>query len=86
MSGLASLVSLLFTLYTLLIVARSFLPWVGISPYHPVAQWLYRLTEPLLAPIRNMMPPTGMIDWSPMVAIIVLIILRQVVLMILFSF
>jgi YggT family protein len=58
----------------------------GISPYHPVAQWLYRLTEPLLAPIRNMMPSTGMVDWSPMVAIVVLIIVRQIVLIILFSF
>ena len=86
MAGLATLISSLFMLYSLLIVARSFMPWVGINPYHPVAQWLYRLTEPILAPIRNMMPPTGTLDWSPMIAIIVLIILRQFVMMILFSF
>jgi YggT family protein len=86
MTQLISLVNMLFTFYTLIIIARSFLSYTGISRYHPVAQWVYRLTEPLLAPIRNMMPPTGMVDWSPMVAIIVLIILRQFVLMLLSSF
>lgn len=80
MSGLANLISFLFTLYTLIIIARSFLPLMQISPYHPIAQWLYRLTEPVLRPIRDMLPQTGMVDWSPMVAIILLIILREVVL------
>jgi YggT family protein len=86
MPGLTSLFNTLFTLYTLLIIARSFLPLTGISPYHPVSQWLYRLTEPLLAPIRNMLPPAGMQDWSPLVAIIVLFILQWIVTALLSSF
>jgi YggT family protein len=48
-----------------------------------VVEWIYRLTEPLLAPIRNMMPPSGMIDWSPMIAMFVVMILRQLTLMVL---
>ena len=83
MSALVSLIDLLFTLYTFLILARVLLSWVRISPYHPVAEWIYRLTEPLLAPIRNMMPPSGMIDWSPMIAMFVVMILRQLTLMVL---
>jgi YggT family protein len=85
MAELASLINLLFTLYTFLIIARVFMTWINISPYHPAAQWLYRLTEPLLAPIRQMLPQTGMVDWSPMVAMFLLIILRQIVFMLLSS-
>ena len=83
MSGLVSLIDLLFTLYTFLILARVMLSWIRISPYHPVAEWIYRLTEPLLAPIRNMLPPSGTIDWSPMIAMFVVMILQQLVLMLL---
>ncbi|HID06104.1 MAG TPA: YggT family protein, partial [Armatimonadetes bacterium] len=60
---------------------RVFLSWGNFSPYHPVVEWIHRLTEPVLAPIRNLMPPMGMFDWSPIIAIFVLMILRQVVVM-----
>jgi len=83
MSRLVSLIDLLFTLYTFLILARVMLSWTRVSPYHPVAEWIYRLTEPLLAPIRNMLPPSGTIDWSPMIAMFVVMILQQLVLMLL---
>ena len=86
MTGLASLIDILYTLYIFLILGRSLLSWGNISPYHPVVQWIYRLTEPILAPIRNMLPQTGAVDWSPMIAVFGLIILRQIVVMILLSF
>jgi len=86
MVGLTFLLNSLITLYTLVVVARSFLPLTGISPYHPVSQWIYRLTEPLLAPIRNVLPPAGMRDWSPVVAVILLTILQWIVTALLSSF
>jgi YggT family protein len=86
MTDLVQLVNLFFTLYTFLIFGRVLLSWVRLSPYHPVAEWIYRLTEPVLAPIRNMMPQTGMFDWSPMIAMFGLMILRQIVVMFLLSF
>ena len=86
MTGIAFVVNLLFTLYIFVIFARVIMSWARVDPYHPVAQWIFRLTEPLLGPIRNMMPQTGMVDWSPMIAMFVLIILRQVALMLLQSF
>lgn len=85
MAGLAGLVDLFFRLYTFLVIGRVLLSYARISPYHPVAEWIHRLTEPLLAPIRNMIPQTGMFDWSPMIAMFVLIVLRQIVLMLLFG-
>ena len=86
MAGLVPLVNLLFTLYTFLIIGRVLLSWVRISPYHPVAEWIHRLTEPLLGPIRNLMPPTGMYDFSPMIALFALMILQRVVVIFLLSF
>jgi YggT family protein len=86
MTGIATVVDLLFTVYIFVIFARVIMSWARIDPYHPVAQWIYRLTEPLLGPIRNMMPQTGTVDWSPMIAMFILIILRQVVGMVLQSF
>lgn len=85
MIGLVPLVNLLFTLYIFMIFGRVLLSWARISPYHPVAEWIYRLTEPVLAPIRNMMPPTGMYDWSPMIAMFGLMIVRQIVVMLLLN-
>jgi len=86
MRAVASLVDLLFTLYIFLIIGSVFLSWGRISPYHPVAQWVRRLTEPLLGPIRRAMPQTGPFDWSPTIAIFLLIILRQVVATLLLRF
>ena len=79
MGALAQLVDLLFTVYIFVIIGRTFLSWVQVDPYNPVVVWIYRLTEPVLAPIRNLLPSTGTIDWSPTVALFLLIILRQIV-------
>ena len=83
MAGLASLVDLVFTLYTFLIIGRVLLVMANFNPYHPVMQWIFRLTEPVLSPIRSLMPRTGMVDWSPMVAVFGLFILQQIIRMIL---
>jgi YggT family protein len=87
MRALAILIDFVFTLYTLAIFARIFLPMLGVNLfYHPVGQWVFRLTEPLLRPIRERMPPSSsMVDWSPTIALIALFILRQIVLSIVLS-
>jgi YggT family protein len=80
MGALTQLVNLLFTVYIFLIIGRTLMSWVRVDPYNPVVEWIYRLTEPVLAPVRNLLPSTGMVDWSPTVALFLLIILRQIVL------
>jgi len=76
---LRQLVDLLFGLYSLAIIARVFLSWVRVDPYHPAIQFLYRITEPILAPLRQRIPPVGMVDISPMVALIGLLIVQRIV-------
>jgi YggT family protein len=66
------LVNLVLTIYSLIIIARSLLSLVRMNPYHPVMDFLIRITEPVLAPIRQVIPPIGPIDISPLVALLLL--------------
>lgn len=55
------------------IVIRALISWVNPDPHNPIVQFLYRVTEPLLQPIRRLMGRTMMttgIDLSPLVAIL----------------
>jgi len=61
---LAQLVSLLIIIH---IVLSYFM-----SPYHPIRQTIDGFIEPMLAPIRRIVPPVGMIDFSPMVLMILI--------------
>jgi YggT family protein len=58
-------------LYTLLIFIRIILSFVGVGYGNPLMRFLYRTTEPLLGPLRRMVPPVGMFDISPIVAFII---------------
>ena len=69
---LLQLINLLFTFYTLAIIARALLPWFRISYYHPVMRFLIRITEPVLAPLRRYVPPVGGLDFTPMLALFLL--------------
>lgn len=67
-------------LLELLIFARVILSWVA-SPVssNPAVQFVRQVTDPMLEPIRSILPRMGMFDFSPMVAILVLQLLRGVV-------
>ncbi len=56
---------------------RIILSWVGMDPQNPVVVFLHEITEPILAPIRQFMPRMGMLDLSPMVAIILLSVIAR---------
>jgi len=77
MRTLLQVISLAFTLYSFAIIARSLLPWFNVSPYHPAMQFLIQITEPLLAPIRQNIPSIGGLDFSPMVALLILWFIEQ---------
>ncbi len=59
------------------IFIRIILSWVGMDPQNPVVVFLHEITEPILAPIRQFMPRMGMLDLSPMVAIILLSLIAR---------
>ncbi len=55
------------------IIARSLLSWFPIDQGSPLYQLLFRVTEPIIEPLRRFMPNTGMMDLSPLVAIVILL-------------
>lgn len=74
-------VQLLVTALFIVVTGRVLVSWVNPRFDGPVARFLYDTTEPILAPIRRVLPPTGMMDLSPLVLVLVLgIILRLVLL------
>ncbi len=84
MSIIVTIISLGFQLYEFLILIRVLLTWINTDPYnpvirHPVVQILHRVTEPVLQPLRRVIPPIGgTVDISPVIALILLEILRRV--------
>jgi YggT family protein len=74
--GLAGLVELLISLVFLLVLARVILSFVGPSRHHPILPLIAQLTEPLLAPLRRVLPNLGALDLSPMIALLLLLLAR----------
>jgi YggT family protein len=73
MHELASILSLVIRIEVILIFARVLLSWFpGIPPWHPMVRLLAAVTDPVLLPFRRMLPTFGGLDFSPIVAIIVL--------------
>jgi YggT family protein len=74
-----TLLLLLLQLYSYVLLARALVSWIpNLDPYHPAVQFLYRLTEPVLEPIRKLIPPLGgVMDISIIVAFFAIIILEQ---------
>jgi YggT family protein len=70
------LVGALFTLLMTAILIRVIGSWFGIGPYNRWMRPVYALTNWLIDPIRRILPPFGMIDFSPMVAWLVLYVVR----------
>ena len=70
-----------YFLYALMfaVIARSILSWLPISIGHPVAVFIRFLSDPLIDPVRRLMPRMGTFDFSPVVVIIVLILMVNIV-------
>jgi YggT family protein len=70
----------LIDLYSLIVLVAVILSWIRLDRRHPLAAIVYGLTEPVLAPIRQVLPPMGGLDLSPMVLLIGLQILKGLLL------
>jgi YggT family protein len=66
----------LIDLYSLIVLVAVILSWTQMDRRNPLAAVVYGLTEPLLAPIRSVLPPMGGLDFSPMLLLFALQILK----------
>lgn len=72
----AKVADILLSIIYWLILIRALISWVNPDPFNPVVQFLQRTTEPILQPIRRLLPPTA-IDISPIVAFLAVIFLKS---------
>lgn len=70
------LIATLVDLYSLVVLAAVVMSWARVDRKHPLAEIVYSLTEPILAPIRQLLPAVGGLDFSPMVVLLALRALR----------
>lgn len=75
-NDVAGLVNFLFQILTLAIIVRIILSFVDPRFRTPIGRIVFDLTEPIIEPIRRVVPPIGMIDLSPMVAILLIEVLN----------
>ena len=78
---LVGFISWVLELYTWVIIAAALISWVNPDPYNPIVQFLRRVTEPVLRPIRRVLSryQTGL-DFSPLVAILIIQFVKYVIL------
>ena len=74
------LVSLTFSVLQIALFIRVISGWFRISPYSPWVRWTFQLTEPILGPLRQVIPNVGMLDITPIVAYFLLNLLASVIL------
>ena len=72
----AKTLDLVLRLYVWVIIIGAVISWVNPSPYHPVVRVINRLTDPILKPLRAIIPPIGGLDFSPVAAIFIVYLLQ----------
>lgn len=71
-STLFALIGYLAQIFSFLILIRVLLSWLPMSRSSSIANFIYSATEPILEPIRRILPPLGGLDFSPLVAMVLL--------------
>ncbi len=75
--ALAKVIDIVLTIYMWIIVARALISWVNPDPYNKIVIFLYRVTEPVLRPLRKIIPRHNLpIDFAPLVVLLVIFFLQ----------
>ncbi|MCI0413416.1 YggT family protein [bacterium] len=76
--AVAYILDSIITIFLVVLFARVILSWIRL-PYNPIVHAIYKITEPVLSPIRRKLPMTWGIDFSPMILFLLLFAIRIVV-------
>lgn len=78
MNSLLMLVYYALTIYQVILLARVLMTWLpNLDPNNPIVRFLMAATEPVLAPIRRLLPNTGGIDFSPLIVFLAIYLIMQ---------
>jgi len=87
MRAILEIITLILDLYVWILIASAILSWlIAFNVVNTrnqlvagIAEFLYRITEPVLAPIRNFLPGLGGLDISPIIVIIMIIFIQKII-------
>ena len=75
--GIAKVLGVVLNIYMWVIIIRALISWVNPDPYNPIVQFLTRITEPVLRPLRKLVPTWKLgVDLSPLIAILIIYFLQ----------
>jgi YggT family protein len=82
MFELVRFVGWLLDIYSYVIIAAALISWVSPDPRNPIVQFLRQITEPVLGPVRRLLPPwkTGGLDFSPIIVLVAIQFIERVIL------
>jgi YggT family protein len=80
--ALVAFIGWLLDVYSWVIIAAALISWVSPDPRNPIVMFLRQVTEPVLSPIRRLLPPwkTGGLDLSPLIVLLVIQFVERVIL------
>jgi YggT family protein len=77
-TAIARVTDIVLTVYMWIIIARALISWVNPDPYNKIVIFLYRVTEPVLRPIRRIIPRHSLpIDFAPLIVLLIIIFLQS---------
>lgn len=78
LNALAKILDIALNFFMWVIIIRALITWVNPDPYNPIVQFLNRVTEPILSPIRRLLPTYRIgLDLSPFIAILIIYFMRE---------
>ena len=82
MLDLVRFIGWILDVYSYVIIASALISWVSPDPRNPIVMFLRQITEPVLSPVRRLLPPwkTGGLDLSPLIVLIAIQFVERVVL------
>ncbi len=75
---LVNFIQILAVILQIAIIGRALLSWFPVDPRSPLVSVLNEITEPILAPLRRVVPRIGMIDITPIVAILLMNVIENI--------
>ena len=82
---LVYIINNIFGFFKLVLIVRILLSWIPHNQFHPIINFIYKLTEPILSPIRNIINPMGGMDISPMIVFFLLSLVQRYLIQLLLS-
>lgn len=74
--AIAKILEMILSFFLFFVIIRAILSWVNPDPYNPIVRFLTETTDPLLRPLRRILPRLGAVDFSPLLLLLILYFLQ----------